>query len=127
MFLDTPLYRCVRPSMIDDGCLSFRVFKSTNREPNKISVADGSRVTPENALQNYQKIHKNADGVVCVTVRDCRNLNLLILQTPKAHASYHCDIDLNGVDPDTASIELYYKAKNHGWVCQPDIPYQWLD
>lgn len=128
MRLETQLYRFVRPYMMDeDGYLSFKLFTGTIRCPDKLSVINGSEISPEDALKQYRCIHANAKGVVYVTNEECDLLNLAVIESPGANNPFHCDIDLTGHDFKVKSVELYYKAKDHGWLYPESSDCKWYD
>lgn len=129
MPLINPLYRFVRPYMIDEeGYISYRVFKSNNKEKYKLSVVDGTSIIPEDALNQYKRVHDNARGVVCVTLEDCTDLKLKVYSAPTRDNPFHCEIALNRrKDLDTQSIDLYYKAKGYGWLYPEFCDYRWQD
>lgn len=129
MSLIDPLYRFVRPYMIDEeGYISYRVFKSNNKEKYKLSVVDGTSTTPEDALNQYKRIHNNARGVVCVTLEDCTALKLKVQDAPSKDNPFHCVIVLSKRrDLDSQGEDLYYKAKEHGWLYPELCDYKWQD
>ena len=85
-------------------------------------MTDRSLKSPQEA---YEEFPFNIAGVVCVTVKDCCDFALPVLRTPSSENVAHCSIDVRETNQDLASLNQYYKAKEHGWLYPEDNQKKW--
>lgn len=95
---DEALYRQVHPSWIADGVPSSQAFKPTKKDEGMLSVALGSKITPEGSFAHHaQVLRRESAGVWAVTVAETTETELPSYEQPLDDSPAHGFIDFCGL------------------------------
>ena len=121
---ETPLYRQVNESWLQQGVPSSQTFRPTQKDNGKPSVYDGDIIFSAEAsyLHWTQDLKLTSDGVLAVTEAECSGKNLPAV-TDGIDFPAHATIDFTGC-ASTGEIkrlagELTKLAVARGWQHQP--------
>jgi hypothetical protein len=80
---DEVLLRQVHPTFVRDGRVSSQAFRPTPKDQKQLSVAQGSKTTPQAAFELHTQCKKLASiGTWAVTVGECQALTLTVRPDP---------------------------------------------
>jgi hypothetical protein len=91
---DECLYRQVHPSWVVDGVPSSQAFKPTKKDEGMLSVALGSKTTPEGSYAHHtQELGQASAGTWAVTVHETTGAGLCSYAQPLEDSPAHGFID----------------------------------
>ncbi len=118
---ETLLYRMVHPSWIQEGSFTSQVFRPTPKDNGRLSVYDGSQITPEAALHHFTNRalgSQEAAGVVAVTVDECQTAGIAVIFDGKPYPE-HAYLDFAGLTRSAIrrkADRLKELAAERGWL-----------
>ncbi len=118
---ETLLYRMVHPSWTQEETFSSQVFRPTPKDDGRLSVYDGSQITPEAALRHFTNLAlggHEASGVVAVTVAECEDVGIAVILDGKPFPE-HAYLDFTGLTRNAIrrkADQLKQIAADRGWV-----------
>lgn len=116
------LLRQIHPSWIQNGLPSFLAFKPTKKDAGKLSVYQGSMMSPKEAYDHYtETLHLASDSVWGITVAECDDIGLSALPDPQTFTE-HAIIDFNGKSlkkQEEAAKQLKARAIDRGCLYRP--------
>ena len=117
----TLLFRQVNPSWIKNGRITSQVFKPTPKDAGCLSVYDGDQITAESSWRHYT-IKYQSDGVVAVTVCECKEHDLCVKHDPEPFPE-HVVIKFIGYSKsqiEKKAKRLKEAAEIRGWQYKAD-------
>jgi hypothetical protein len=118
---DTLLLRQVNPAWIQQGRITSQVFQPTPKDARKLSVYDGDKITArESWLHFTEQLSFKSDGVMAVTLGECRREELDVRPDPEPFPE-HAIIDFTGISAISANRvkkaakRLRAAAELRGW------------
>ena len=117
----TLLFRQVNPSWIKNGRITSQVFKPTPKDEGCLSVYDGDQITAEASWRHYT-IKYQSDGVVAVTVCECKEHDLCVKHDPEPFPE-HVVIKFIGYSKsqiEKKAKRLKEAAERRGWQYKAD-------
>ena len=119
---ETMLFRQINPSFIQNGRVSSAAFRPTPKDEKQLSVYDGDRITPKESYEHFtEALHCHSIGVLAITVNDCANNSLPVLEDSATFWS-HALIDFSQKsNSETRKIAEHLRdiALTRGWVYGP--------
>lgn len=124
------LFRQVHPSFVRDGRVGSQAFRPTPKDKRLLSVAQGSKTTPEAAFALHTECNKLAStGVWAVTVGECLGLALPVrpdvITEPPCPDPAHAVIDfseLSNSKVEAQGVRLARLANDRGCVHPTGTP-----
>lgn len=88
------LYRQVHPSWVQDGVPSSQAFRPTKKDAGMLSIALGSKTTPEGVFNHHTQVLKlQSAGTWAVTVAEVAGAGLSSYEQPRDDSPDHGFID----------------------------------
>ena len=119
---DTLLHRQVHPTFIRNEEVTSQAFSPTPKDNNRLSVYDGDLIDAARAWAHYTgTLGFVSDGVVAVSVSECRSIELSVSSDPTDYAE-HALIEfgeLSRRQSSTKSKRLSRYANVRGWLFRP--------
>jgi hypothetical protein len=120
---DEALYRQVHPSWIADGVPSSQAFKPSKKDAGMLSIALGSKTTPEGAFVHHTQVLKRESvGTWAVTVAETTEADLRSCEQPLDDSPAHGFIDFRGLgrgQTEARAKLLLGKARDRGRLHPP--------
>ncbi len=120
---DEALCRQVHPSWIADGVPSSQAFKPTKKDEGMLSVALGSKTTPEGAFVHHTQVLKRESvGTWAVSVAETTEAGLRSYEQPLDDSPAHGFIDFRGLGRGQTEAKaklLLGKARHRGRLYPP--------
>ncbi|MGH2853373.1 MAG: hypothetical protein ACRDLF_04175 [Solirubrobacteraceae bacterium] len=120
---DEALYRQVHPSWIADGVPSSQAFKPTKKDEGMLSIALGSKTTPEGAFAHHtQVLQRESVGTWGVSVAQATDAGLRSYEQPLDDSPAHGFIDFRGLargQTEAKAKLLLGKARHRGRLYPP--------
>jgi len=116
------LLRQIHPNFVqEDGHVMYVAFRPTSKDGKRLSVSDGSKISPEDAWKRYTTILRLASrGVLCVTLSECQSISLPVLEDALDDQPDHMLIDFSHLEGnrkiDGSAKTLRNFASNRGWL-----------
>ena len=115
------LLRQINPAFVQNGFAIRLAFRPTKKDEKRLSVSDGSQITPEEAWKRYTKLlGYRSVGVLGVAVGECESCLLTVQAAPVDGQPDHMEIDFSalttGGDVDRAAKKLCRQANARGWL-----------
>lgn len=106
------LLRQVHPSWVQNGAPSSQAFKPTKKDAGRLSVYQGSMISPQGSYEHYTRtLGYTSDSVWGITVAECDDVELPVIPDQKTFAE-HAVVDFNGKSAkEQESAAKYLKAK----------------
>jgi hypothetical protein len=121
--LGESLYRQVHPTWVVDGVPSSQAFRPTKKDEGMLSIALGSRTTPEGAfLHHTQALKLGSAGSWAVTVAETKDARLDSYTQPLPESPDHGFIDFRGLARGQVEVRaklLLSKAHIRGRLYPP--------
>ncbi len=115
----TQLLRQIHPHFVQDGRPSSQAFRPTPKDEQKLSVYDGSQITPAESWEHYTSDQGlQSCGVMAVTVDECGALELPVAPDPKPFPE-HVLIDFSAYSKGKIEKKaklLKARAEGRGWL-----------
>ena len=115
---DELLFRQVHPSWVQDGVPSSQVFKPTKKDAGMLSIALGSKTSPERAFDHHTQVLKlKSAGTWAVTVGEVKGVGLGSYAQPLDDNPDHGFIDFREIGRgqiERSAKLLLAKARNRG-------------
>ena len=118
---DTPLYRQIHPSWVEEGRNASQAFRPTPNDQQRLSVYDGDQITAEAAWKRHTLEFLSA-GVMAVTVAECHQLQLAAIPDPLPDFPQNALIDFTGLagrENRRVAQQLNRVANTRGWQFGP--------
>lgn len=121
---ETLLHRMVHPTWLQNGLPTSQTFRPTPKDAGRLSVYDGSQISPRDAWLHFIGIapgeHPPA-GVVAVSVAECLHSGLPVQPDPATFPE-HTLIDFTGLSKNQIKRkagDLTDAANARGWQFRP--------
>jgi len=119
------LLRQINPAFIQNGHVMYLAFRPTKKDEKRLSVSNGSQITPQEAWKRYIEIPGcRSCGVLGVTNFECESCNLPVYEAPVEGQPDHIVIDFTFLtsrsDIDRAAKRLCQHAMDRGWLFHVD-------
>jgi hypothetical protein len=115
------LLRQINPNFVQNGRVLSPAFRPTSKDACRLSVSDGSRISPQEAWVRFTKIfgYKSV-GVLGVTVSECTSCRLSVAEAPVENQPEHMEINFSSMqstgDITKASKMLCRYATERNWL-----------
>ena len=115
------LLRQIHPHFVQNGRVISLAFRPTPKDSKRLSVSDASKISPEDAWKRYTETFGfHSCGVLGVSVFECENVRLPVLEAPEDDQPDHMVIDFSHLESDgairSAAKELCHFAMIRGWL-----------
>jgi len=123
---DSPLlFRQIHPTFVQNGHVISPAFRPTPKDEKRLSVSDGRKISAEESWKRYtETLGFDSHGVLGVTVSECQNMSLSVLDDPQDGQLDHTVIDFSHLDSkgkiDRAAKVLCRFATKRGWLFLPN-------
>ncbi len=119
----TLLLRQIHPNFIDRGRITSQAFRPTRKDRDKLSVDNGDMVTAEESFRNYTEDgQKRSAGVLAVSVSECKDIDLDVLEDPLPGVPSHVLIDFLNISraaKESGAKRLRDCGQKRGWLYRP--------
>lgn len=117
------LYRQVHPSWVQDGVPSSQAFRPTKKDAGMLSIALGSKTTPDGAFNHHTKALKlQSAGTWGVTVAEVTDAGLNSFEQPRDDSPDHGFIDFRELgrgQTERSAKLLLANARERGCLHSP--------
>jgi len=115
------LLRQIHPNFVQNGRVISLAFRPTPKDAKRLSVSDASKISPEDAWKRYTETFGfNSCGVLGITMIECENVHLPVLEAPEDNQPDHMVIDFSHLESEgtirSAAKELCHFATARGWL-----------
>ena len=123
---ETLLHRMVHPTWLQNGLPTSQTFRPTPKDAGRLSVYDGSQISPRDAWRHFIGISPGEHspvGVVAVSVSECLDTGLAVEPDPDTFPE-HTLIDFTGLSKNQIKRKaggLTDAANARGWQFRPVV------
>ena len=115
------LLRQIHSNFVQNGRVISVAFRPTPKDAKRLSVSDANKISPVDAWKRYtETLGFNSCGVLGVTVFECKNVHLPVLEAPEDNQPDHMVIDFSHLESEgairSAAKELCHFATTRGWL-----------
>lgn len=115
---ETPLYRQIHPSWIQQDRVTSQAFRPSPKDADLLSVYDGDQISAVAAWEHYTRVLGHLSvGVLAVTVGECKSIELTARPDPEPFPE-HAIIDFRGYsnrEKEKRAKILRNFAEQRGW------------
>lgn len=91
----TELLRQIHPIFVQQGKVTSQAFRPTPKDENMLSVDNGDKVSPDDALKRFiNNPECSSVGVMAVTLQECQSQSLPVVEDAIPYPE-HCSIDFS--------------------------------